>query len=73
MDESCFSYSAFVLIRSVFAFLALPMAVSAEADVRWFLRRGDEDQQVLGMCDFFQLYLHVMCEIGSPTPPFVKK
>ena len=44
------------------------IAVSAEADVRLFLRRDDEDQQLLGKCDFLCIFLYVVC--NPPSLPF---
>ena len=63
MDEFCLNYVAFVLINYVF-FLLFPenaghcsVVVSAETDVRWFLKRNDEDQQLFGKCVFPCLFL----------------
>ena len=48
-----------------------PVAVSVEADERWFHLRDDEDQQLSCMYIFLSLflllYLYVVCD--TPTPP----
>ena len=49
---------------------AWALAVSVEADERWFHLRDDEDQQLSCMYIFLSLFLlHNLYVVCDPTPP----